>query len=195
MKLGKEKIEILKSYFTGILLPGMEMIVTNAIALPATAAAVREHREELGKWFSDHFLMDAEKLEILHTSMEQLEVIKELQAESYCEMGSGGVYASMWIMAEASNAGLEIQLRKIPVRQETIEVFERLDLNPYQMNSGASFLIGTFHGAELLHGLQEKGIPAVSVGFVRKGPAKLLHNDGNIRYLDRPDLKQLEGER
>jgi hydrogenase expression/formation protein HypE len=38
-------------------------------------------------------------------------------------------------MAEASGVGLEIDLKKIPVRQETIEICEFFGINPYELIS------------------------------------------------------------
>ena len=56
-------------------------------------------------------------------------------ASALCAMGEGGILRALWKMAEASRVGLRADLRKIPVRQETIEICERFDLNPYKLLS------------------------------------------------------------
>lgn len=40
------------------------------------------------------------------------------------DVTEGGIFGALWEMAEASGVGLEIDLKKIPLRQETVEVCE-----------------------------------------------------------------------
>ena len=40
------------------------------------------------------------------------------------DVTEGGIFGALWEMAEASGVGLEIDLKKIPIRQETVEVCE-----------------------------------------------------------------------
>ena len=54
------------------------------------------------------------------------------------DVTEGGVFGALWEMAEASGVGLEIDLKKIPIRQETIEICEFFNLNPYQLISSGS---------------------------------------------------------
>ena len=42
-------------------------------------------------------------------------------------------------MAEASQVGLEMDFTKVPIRQETIEICEIFDVNPYKLQSGNYF--------------------------------------------------------
>ena len=46
-------------------------------------------------------------------------------------MGEGGFLSALWKMAEASQVGLEMDFSKVPIRQETIEICEIFDINPY----------------------------------------------------------------
>ncbi|MCC8168344.1 MAG: hypothetical protein LIO37_03275, partial [Clostridiales bacterium] len=102
------------------------------------------------------------------------------------EVGEGGIYAALWRMAEESGAGLEIHLRQIPIRQETVEVCEFLDINPYQLLSGGCLLVGTYHAMELLQRLEQERIPAVRIGRATNGNDRILTDDGQVRYLERP---------
>ena len=47
------------------------------------------------------------------------------------DVTEGGIFGALWEMAEASGVGLEIDLKKIPIRQETVEVCEFFGVNPY----------------------------------------------------------------
>ena len=55
---------------------------------------------------------------------------------------NGGILSGLWKMAEASGVGMDVDLRRIPIRQETIEVCERLDVDPYKLEAKGSVLIG-----------------------------------------------------
>lgn len=101
-------------------------------------------------------------------------------------LGRGGVLAGLWKMAEAAQVGLEIDMRAIPVRQETIEICERFELDPYKLLSDGAILIGTLDAAELLHFCREQEIPAVVIGRAVKGNDRLLSSGGLTRFLDRP---------
>lgn len=70
-------------------------------------------------------------------------------ADALYVLGTGGVLAGLWKMAEAGETGIQADLRKIPVRQETIEICERFDLNPYRLFSEGALLIGTQNGRSL----------------------------------------------
>ena len=37
------------------------------------------------------------------------------------DVTEGGIFGALWEMAEASGVGLEIDVKKIPIRQETVE--------------------------------------------------------------------------
>lgn len=57
------------------------------------------------------------------------------------DVTEGGIFGALWEMAEASGVGLDIDLKKIPIRQETIEICEVYDINPYLLISSGAMLI------------------------------------------------------
>ena len=88
------------------------------------------------------------------------------------------------------------ELRKLPIRQETVEITELFDLDPYRMDSKGAVLIGTFHGMELTEELKRAGIPATVIGRVSKGPERILYNQEIKRYIEKPartEKKENEG--
>ena len=50
------------------------------------------------------------------------------------------------------------------MRQETIEVCEYFDLNPYELMAGGSLLILSSNGGELVRALDAAGVPAAVIG-------------------------------
>ena len=87
--------------------------------------------------------------------------------------------------------GLDVDLKKIPIRQETVEVCEQFGLNPYLLMSSGAMLIGTEQGEILVRKLQEAGIPGTVIGQAVEGSSRILRNGEEIRYLDRPQSDEL----
>ena len=96
--------------------------------------------------------------------------------------------SGLWKMAEASGVGMDVNLRRIPIRQETIEVCERLNVDPYKLEAKGSVLIGTVQGDALVRELEACGIHAVVIGHVDSGNDRLLRSGEITRYLERPRL-------
>ena len=85
------------------------------------------------------------------------------------DVTEGGIFGALWEMAEASGVGLEIDLKIIQVRQESIEICEYFGINPYVLISSGSMLIAAPDGNMLVRDLEKAGIPAAVVGKAMKG--------------------------
>lgn len=187
MKLGQKAMEVLRSEITGVLQEGDDLVVVGDIALAGTALIVKKEREFLTKYFSEGFLWDAER----GTSLYGADRIAIEDADCFYELGVGGILAGLWKMAEVSNTGLHIDLRRIPVRQESIEICERFDLNPYKLFSQGALLIGVKSGDELVRFCYQKDVPAAVIGKAVKGNDRLLYSGENTRYLERPTQDEI----
>ena len=77
-------------------------------------------------------------------------------------------------------------MKKLPVRQETVEVCECCNLNPYELLSGGCLVMTAPDGAGLTAALEAQGIPAVIVGKVTDSNDRILINGEDVRYMDRP---------
>ena len=98
----------------------------------------------------------------------------------------GGILAGLWILSQASHTGLGVDLRLIPIKQETIELCEILGLNPYTLPSEGVWLLAVENGFELAQTLKKEGLRCTRIGTAQKGKKKLLYNGDEIRYLERP---------
>ena len=87
--------------------------------------------------------------------------------------------------------GLSVDMRKIAVRQETIEVCECFHLNPYQLTSTGCILVVTTGGEELVEQLCAENLPAAVIGYTTDRVERVLMNGGEKRYLDRPAQDEL----
>ena len=107
------------------------------------------------------------------------------------QCGDGGVLCGLWELAEAEKTGFEIDFSKLALKQETVEICEFFQLNPYLLTSAGSYLVLTEHGEETLESLKNAGVPAVRIGFVKEQNARTLVNGEETRYLDRPAPDEL----
>ena len=106
-------------------------------------------------------------------------------------VAEGGILGALWELAEGADLGLSVDMRKIPIRQETIEVCEYFHLNPYQLTSAGCILAVTENGEELVERLHEENIEAVVIGYTTDKAERVLMNGGEKRYLDRPAQDEL----
>ena len=185
MRLGKAAMEALQAEISGLLTPGNELVVAGAIALYGTARIAREKHEILREHFSEGFLREAENLRTLYGTADEINV-KEAGATAFYAMGEGGFLSALWKMAEASQVGLEMDFSKVPIRQETIEICEIFDINPYKLNSEGAVLIGIPAGEALVQELRRMGMMAAVIGQTNAGNDRMLYYNGNGRYLERP---------
>ena len=78
---------------------------------------------------------------------------------------------------------IKADLRKIPIKQETIEICEVFDINPYMLISSGSMLIGCPQGNLLVEKLMQNGINAVVIGRATEGNDRIVVNGDETRYL------------
>lgn len=197
MKLGKAAMDALKAEVTGCLSSGDELVVAGPVALEGTSRIVRMKREELKQYFSTGFLTSCISLRKDYGTEAEAgresawETAVREDASCLYAMGEGGFLSALWKMAEASGVGLEADLRKVPIRQETVEICEIFDLNPYKLMADGAVLIGIRGGEGLVQKLRRLGYMAEIIGQTNDGNDRLLYSNGNPRYLERPARDEL----
>ena len=100
-------------------------------------------------------------------------------------LSEGGVFAGLWNLAKAAGVGLKIDLKSIPIRQETVEICNFFVLNPYQMQSEGSCLLLADNGGRVKAGLQEKGIFSEIIGVTTENNDRVVINGEERRYLEK----------
>jgi len=169
-----------------------KIYVVNTIALGAAGWLLENKREELETFFPHFFMKRAEE-----AVKSGLSPVEEFTASlpgicSYAaEIGGQGILSALWRMAEELGTGLEIRLRDIPIRQETVEILERFDLNPYYALSDGAYLAVTGRGDELMKAARGAGLTCDEIGELRTGIARTVKNGESVRYLDRPQPEEL----
>lgn len=169
-----------------MLRPGQELLLTKWIALAGTAALAKAYEDELKDRYPFSLVDRAKEFEKLMCIEEEARAITHFGTTAMHDLSQGGVFGALWEMAERAGVGLEVDLKKIPVKQETIEICEYFDINPYSLYSAGSLLVGTNRGEALAAELAAVGIPAVVIGRVTDGNDRVIRNGEDVRYLDRP---------
>lgn len=176
---------------TGGLKPTQELVMTKWAGLEGTAILANDKEEILKTRYTNDFLEGAKKLMDYISVVKEAKIAKEIGVTSMHDITEGGVFGALWEVAEASEVGIEVDLKKIPIRQETVEICEFFDLNPYMLISSGCMLIATYHGNQLVEALKKEGIMAAVIGRVTKGKDRIVRNEEEQRYLEPPKSDEL----
>lgn len=168
-----------------------DIVLLKWIGLEGTFRVMREKEEELSKRFVPTFLNQIQMLESEIFSEKALFLAKEFGVSAMHQITSGGILAALWEFAESSDVGMEVDLKKMSIKQETVEVCEYFHLNPYQLTSAGSVLIATDRGEELVSKFAEKGIQATVLGRTTVDKARVILGGEEKRFLDRPAADEL----
>jgi hydrogenase maturation factor len=171
--------------------PGMDIVVTKWIALEGTVILATEQEEKLRTRYSQPFLDKAKAYVTQLSVLPEAAVAAGSGVSAMHNASQGGVFAALWELAEASGVGLEIDLKKIPIRQETVEICEFFNINPYKLMSQGSMLMAAEDGNALVRALDAAGIPAAVIGKATDSNDRVLVGDGERRFLETAQTDEL----
>lgn len=98
----------------------------------------------------------------------------------------GGVFAALWFLSKRTGLGFDVELKKIPILQETIEITDFFDISPYQSQSEGMMLFVTPDGDALVRELEDGGVRAECIGQLVDGKGKWVRNGEETRSLEKP---------
>ena len=176
---------------TGGARPGMDIVVSKWIGIEGTVILAKERERELRGRYATTFIDRSKDLDAYISVLSEAAVAARSGVSAMHDITEGGIFGALWEMAEASGVGLEIDLKKIPVRQETIEICEFFGLNTYELISGGSMLMAAEDGNQLVHELEKAGIPAAVIGKAMAGNDRVLRNEEERRFLEPPKPDEL----
>lgn len=165
---------------------GHDIVLTGWIGMEGMLRILDEKEAELRNRFSTSFLKQISTYKSHVFAQKEIILARQNDVKKICQIGEGGVFAGLWNLAKDIGNGLEVDLKKIPVLQETVEVCEFFRLNPYQLASAGTILMVAKDGERLVELLGEHGIEAAYIGKLTDNNDKILKNGEEIRYIDRP---------
>ena len=183
------RLEAAERVSRGLPAAGQVVVMTKWMGLEGTAVLAQEREAELLERYPFSITTAAKGFEKYLPVLPEAATALKSGATAMHDMRKGGVFGGLYELAGRLGVGLSIDLKKIPVKQETIEICEFFDLNPYGLLSGGSLLIVAEDGDGMVKALQEAGIPAAVIGRTTDNNDKVLHNGEEIRFLEpaRPD--------
>ena len=176
---------------TGGARPGMDMIATKWIGLEGTSIIAKEKERELLTRYTADFISKAKEFDRYMSVMGEAAIAVSSGVGAMHDVTEGGIFGALWEMAEASSVGLEIDLKRIPIRQETVEICEFFDINPYELISSGCMLMAAEDGNTLVRKLEKAGIPAVVIGKATAGNDRVIVNEEERRFLEPPKTDEL----
>lgn len=181
----------------------MDIVMTGFAGLHGSVLLACRQQEALSHRYPVSFLEEAKKQERLIWQIPEAAPAGKSDDPSTCSfsgeeikgmylLAEGGVFAGLRNMGELAGVGLEIYIKRIPIKQETIEICNFFDVNPYQMFSAGSCLLLSKNGGRLKSRLAGQGIFSEVIGFTRRNNDMVVINGEERRFLERHYRDALE---
>lgn len=171
--------------------PNQDIIMTKWIGIGGIRKIAECKRDEILKQYVEDVLDKAIGKESDLSVYPEAQLAIKHGIKAMHDVAEGGIFAALWDMAEAGNVGMDIDFRKIPVKQELIEICELFDINPYELESSGCLLMTSDRDCDIVNILQNNGIPAQIIGRTTDDRARIIRNQDEVRYLDTPNRDEL----
>lgn len=171
--------------------PGMDILVSKWIGMEGTTILAKTREEELKTRYSAPFLEKAKRFEACLSIRSEAAVAAMSGVVAMHDISEGGIYGALWELAQCNGVGLEIDLKKIPIRQETVEICEFFDINPYKLLSGGSVLMAAVDGTSVVREMERAGGMAAVIGKATDCNDRLLICEEERRFLETTQTDEL----
>ncbi|MBQ7430630.1 MAG: hydrogenase maturation factor [Butyrivibrio sp.] len=169
---------------------GDDLVMVGSAGIAGAAAFANDRAEELKSRYPAHMIEEAKEYNRYAIMASEAAVAIKSGVRAIHDISYGGVFAALWEMAEGAGTGLEVDLKKIPIRQETIEIAEFFEVNPYQLLTGG-LLMAASDGIGLVNEYAKAGISAQIIGKLQSGNDRVLINEDEKRFLDLPQADEI----
>lgn len=171
--------------------PGQDVVVSKWIGLEGTARIAEHQKDQLLTRYPEHLVETAISFKTYLSILPEVATAGVSNISAMHDVSEGGIFRALWELAECAGVGLTIDLKKLPVRQETVEVCEFFGISPYELAGGGSLVMTVEDGEALVRELEHAGIPATVVGKITDSHDRTVTNEGEIRFLERPKTDEL----
>lgn len=168
-----------------------DILLVGWIGIEGMIRIIGERERELRERFAPAFIRQMKSYDSEVLGLRKIAAAQELGISVIRQITEGGILAALWRLSEETGLGMDLDMKKFAVRQETIEVCEYFRLNPYQLTSGGSFLMLAEYGGAAAEALREKGIAAEVIGRFTDCNDKVIRNGEDVRYVDRAGEDEL----
>jgi hydrogenase expression/formation protein HypE len=164
--------------------PDMDVIMTKWAGVEGTAIIAAEKEVELRAKYHGAFVDRALDYKSYISVLPESRIALRFNAAAMHDATEGGVFGALWELGASANLGLEIRLDAIPIRQETIEICEHFNMNPYKLISSGVLLIISPDGQAMTKALIEAGIDASIIGKTTEAIQRVVIGEDTVRSLE-----------
>ena len=167
-------------------LPDRSIVVAGNIGMAGTVILADNGMEELLTRFSREYTDKAIDVCSRVDAREIIRICRKTGAEYIRPLSETGIFGGLWEMSQTEDVGFDVYIKNIPILQETVEVANFFDVNPYEMLSTGAVLATVKDADALTNALMTAGISAYVIGSTNKSNDKLIINEDEKRFLTAP---------
>ena len=170
---------------------GLDIVVTKWIGLEGTILLADLKEEKLRSRFPQTMIDQAKSYVTYLSVRSEAALAGKSGICAMQDLSEGGVFGGLWELAERTGVGLDVDLKRIPLRQETVEICEFFGLNPYELCAQGSLLLFAEDGTALVRELEQQQIHATVIGKTTDKNDRILRNEEERRYLEPPKMDEI----
>lgn len=165
---------------------GQDIVLTKWVGMDGMLQIAEEKELELKERFAPAFLKQIKNYRSQIFAMEEIQAAKAFGVSAIRQIEEGGILAALWNLSKEIETGISLDMKRLSILQETVEVCEHYRINPYQLISTGSLLILTDDGEALTAELEKLQVKASVIGHTTDNNDKIINNGEEVRYIDRP---------
>ncbi len=170
---------------------GDAIIMTKYAGIMGSAIFAKECHDKLLQRLPDYLIRETADFSGMVSIKDDYLIGKDAGAYCFHDVSGGGIFAALWELSRITSKGLDVDIKKIPIRQETIEITNYLSVNPYLLMSGGSLLMISDKPEEVIAAYENAGICAMVIGTLTDSNDKIVRNDDEVRFLDKPQTDEI----
>jgi hydrogenase maturation factor len=153
--------------------PGMAVIMTKQVGILGTDLIIEVYGDELEKRFAKSYI--AGGVSGVYSVEKESRILTDSGAAYYMhDVSHGGIYGALWQLGVKIKKGIAINHDALNIRQETIEICEFFNLNPYMLDGTGALLAVVNDGEKTVEMLTENGIETSVIGRVSEDNDKVV---------------------
>lgn len=162
-----------------------DIVLIGYTALGGTYVLANDYKEVLSKRFSSRIMSSVLDLKRSMSIQRIMELLSSADGISYVsDVSEGGIFQSLWELSETLECGFEVRLDGIPLMQETIEICDYFDINPYEMLGTGAVILICSDGEKIRELFEDSEYPVAVIGSIVSGNDKVVIAHEEKRYLE-----------
>lgn len=169
---------------------GDDVIITKKAALEGTSILADTYYDKISKKFGAYFADQAVSFKNFLSVIKDAKIAKLYGANSMHDITEGGVLGACYEVAEACGLGIEIDVDKVPLNDESVKICEFLSIDPYYLISSGALLVTAKDGEKIVNELNGQGIGGAIIGKIVE-KEKTYRKNGKLFTLEPPRADEI----